>query len=207
MSNVTITWHGHSCFTVSADGYSIVLDPFAPGSVPGYPDIDLTANEVLCSHGHGDHNYTDGVKLVKSSAKSPFTVTSLDTFHDDKKGTQRGTDIIRILEPDGIRVAHLGDLGCMPEPEQIEALKGLDALMIPVGGFYTIDAAQARELVDLLKPRIVIPMHFSSSDFGYPVIGPLSEFTKYFGNVVVHHSATLEIDKDTEAQTAVLEIG
>lgn len=207
MSNITITWHGHSCFTVSADGYSLVLDPFAPGSVPGYPDIDLTADEVLCSHGHGDHNYTDGVTLIKDGKKSPFTVTSLDTFHDDKKGALRGTDIMRILEADGIRVAHLGDLGCMPEPEQIEALKGLDALMIPVGGFYTIDAAQARELVDLLKPRIVIPMHYSSPDFGYPVIGPLSEFTKRCANVVVHHSATLEIGKDTEAQTAVLEIG
>ena len=73
--SITITWHGHSCFSVSADGYSIVLDPYAPDSVPGLPPLSLSASQVLCSHGHSDHGYTDAVDLSARKQGSPFTVT------------------------------------------------------------------------------------------------------------------------------------
>lgn len=155
--SITITWHGHSCFSVSADGYSIVLDPYAPDSVPGLPPLSLSASQVLCSHGHSDHGYTDAVDLSAGKQGSPFTVTVIQTFHDDQNGSLRGENRIHILEADGLRIAHLGDLGCTLEPGQMELLKDLDAIMIPVGGYYTIDAAQARALVEAVKPRIVIP--------------------------------------------------
>jgi L-ascorbate metabolism protein UlaG (beta-lactamase superfamily) len=203
MSNLKITWHGHSCFTVEGGGYSIVFDPYAPGSVPGLAPLSLTANQVLCSHTHGDHGYTDAVKIIPS-AKNPFRISVIDTFHDDAGGTLRGTDKIHILEFDGLRVAHLGDLGCMPEGSQIALLKDLDAVMIPVGGYYTIDADQAKALVDRISPRVVIPMHYCSDTFGYPVIGRLEEYTSLCDNVVYHDSTSIVIDEETAPQTAVL---
>jgi len=203
MSNIIIQWHGHSCFSVTADNYTIVLDPFADGSVPGIGNIRPEANAVLCSHYHSDHGCTE-VVTVTEKENCPFEILKIDTYHDDAQGTKRGENRIHILEVDGIRIAHFGDLGCMLTPEQAELLKKADVLMIPVGGFYTIDAAQAKEIVSLLDPKIVIPMHYRSDTFGYPVIGRLEEFTKYYNNVVNYEGDTIVIDKDTKAQTAVL---
>ena len=103
-------------------------------------------------------------------------------------------------------MAHLGDLGCTLEPEQMEKLKGLDALMIPVGGFYTIDAKQAKALVDQLQPRVTIPMHYRGDGFGYEVTGPLEDYLALCRdqNVVRYPGNTLELTPDTPAQTAVL---
>lgn len=213
--SITITWHGHSCFSVSADGYSIVLDPYAPDSVPGLPPLSLSAGHVLCSHGHSDHGHTDAVDLSAGKQSSPFTVTVIHTFHDDQNGSLRGENRIHILEADGLRIAHLGDLGCTPEPGQMELLKDLDAIMIPIGGYYTIDASQARALVEAVKaralveavkPRVVIPMHYRSDTFGYDVIGRLEDYTKLCRDVVTYASASMVLEKDTPAQTAVLSL-
>lgn len=203
MSNISIKWHGHSCFSVTADDYTIVIDPFADGSVPGLPDIRPHANAVFCSHYHSDHGCTD-VVTVTEKENSPFRVQKIDTYHDDAQGTKRGENRIHILEANGTRIVHFGDLGCMLTPEQEEILKNADVLMIPVGGFYTIDAEQAKEIVSILNPKIVIPMHYRSDSFGYPVIGRLEEFTKFYNNVVIHKSDSIVISDETPAQTAVL---
>ena len=85
-----IIWHGHSCFEIVEDGYSIVIDPFQPDSCgAAFAPIDLEADEVLISHDHRDHNYREGVKL-RSGRKSPFTITTLETYHDPLKGRMRG---------------------------------------------------------------------------------------------------------------------
>lgn len=204
---ITVTWHGHSCFTVSSDGYSIVFDPYAPGSVPGLPDLDLTADQVLCSHGHRDHTCPEAVRLTGSSRNNPFSILKIDTWHDDQKGALRGENRIHILEAGGLRIAHMGDIGCMLSTPQLEQLKKLDAVLIPVGGYYTIDALQAKELVHLLSPRIVIPMHYRSDTFGYPVIGRLESYTRLCNDVVNYDSDTIVIDETTRPQTAVLKLG
>lgn len=203
MSKITIKWHGHSCFSVTADDYTIVLDPFADGSVPGLANIRPNANAVLCSHFHSDHGCTD-VVTVTEKENSPFGILKIDTFHDDAQGTKRGENRIHILEAYGMRIVHFGDLGCMLTPEQAEILKKADVVMIPIGGFYTIDAAQAREIVSILEPNVVIPMHYRSDAFGYPVIGRLDEFTKYYNNIVTYETDTIVVSKDTNAQTAIL---
>ena len=205
MGKITLKWHGHSCFSVTADDYTIVLDPFADGSVPGLPNLDLHANRVLCSHQHSDHGCTD-VVTVTEQENSPFQVLKIDTFHDDAQGTKRGPNRIHILEAGGMRIVHFGDLGCMLTSEQIDLLKKADVVMIPVGGFYTIDADQAKEIVSTLEPKVVIPMHYRSDSFGYPVIGRLEEFTKYYTNIVTYESDTLVLDAETKAQTAVLSL-
>lgn len=206
MNNVTITWNGHSCFTITADGYFVVLDPYAPESVPGLSPLDLTADLVLCSHEHRDHGYTDAVSIRSDGPANPFKITKIDTFHDDAGGTLRGTDRIHILEAHGIKIAHMGDLGCPLTPPQTELLKNADVILVPVGGYYTIDAAQAKALADSLSPRIVVPMHYRTDSFGYPVIARLEDFTALCGNVVFHDGNTLTVDADTPGQTAVLKI-
>lgn len=203
MSNITIKWHGHSCFSVTADNYTIVLDPFADGSVPGLGNIRPEANAVLCSHYHSDHGCTD-VVTVTEKENNPFRILKIDTYHDDAQGTKRGENRIHILEAHGLRLVHFGDLGCMLTPEQRELLKKADVVMIPIGGFYTIDAEQAKEIVSTLAPNVVIPMHYRSDTFGYPVIGRLEEFTKYYHNLVNYDTDTIEISKETKAQTAIL---
>lgn len=202
-TGIRITWLGHACFKVESDGCTIILDPFADQYVPGYGNIREKANQVLCSHGHADHNFTPGVTRVQSET-SPFAITALDTFHDDQKGALRGTNRIHILDNGSLRIAHLGDLGCELEPDQKEALKGLDAVMIPVGGYYTIDAAQAKRLTDEICPRVIIPMHFRSDTFGYDVLDTVDAFTDQCEVVVEYPDNTLEITADTEPHTALL---
>ena len=127
-----IIWNGHSCFTLDTAQGRVVLDPYQDGSVPGLSPLRLTADLVLCSHEHRDHGARDSVTLSGRSAS--VQVEELHTFHDPEQGALRGLNIIRILSAEGLRVAHLGDLGCDLTPEQTERLTGLDALMIPVGG-------------------------------------------------------------------------
>lgn len=130
---MTITYLGHSCFKVESRGYVVVLDPYEEGSVPGYGPVREEADAVLCSHGHRDHGAV-GCVTLRQGEVSPFAVETIHTWHDDRQGVLRGPDTIHILDDGQCRVAHLGDLGCELTPEQKEKLKGLTALLIPVGG-------------------------------------------------------------------------
>ena len=170
-----ITWCGHSCFLLETREGSAVLDPYAPGSVPGLRLPALTADAVLCSHGHRDHGYTEGVRL--SGKPAAFSVKTIPCFHDDKGGSLRGENLIRVIGAEGLRIAHLGDLGHPLSKEQLAALGALDVLLIPVGGHYTIGPETAAALAKALGARITVPMHYRGAGFGYDVIGPVEEFT------------------------------
>lgn len=199
-----LTWLGHACFRAEADGYSIVLDPYADGVVPGLRPLRTAANEALCSHAHNDHGAAALVRIVPADAPSPFRVTAIATKHDEQDGALRGDNTIHVLEADGIRVAHLGDLGHMLTNEQIAAIGRVDALMIPVGGHYTIDAKTAKAVVDALRPRVTLPMHYRSDAFGYDVIGTLDEYLRLVTDAVRHDTDAIEIGANTPAQTAIL---
>lgn len=197
-----VIWNGHSCFTLETAEGSVVFDPYQDGSVPGCSPLRLCADRVLCSHDHRDHGAKE---LVSLSGRAPsYQVEEIHTFHDPEKGALRGPNTIHIITAEGLRVAHLGDLGCTLEPEQVEQLRGLDAVLIPVGGFYTIDAKQAQALTEQISARVVVPMHYRSPSFGYDVIGPLEDFLAFRTDVVAYDGNTLELTKDTPAQTAVL---
>lgn len=205
MAEIVLTWLGHSCFRVECQGYAIVLDPFEPGSVPGCRDIRETADQVLCSHEHHDHNYREGVSLRENGPENPFTVTQLPSFHDGCGGEKRGPNTIHLLEAGGLRVAHMGDVGAMPSPQVLERLQGLDAVMIPVGGFYTVDPQGAREIVEAIQPRVVIPMHYRSDAFGFDVLGPVEAFLDlYAGRWVRYDTNALEIHGNMRPCVAVL---
>ena len=197
-----IVWHGHSCFSVKTEGGTAVFDPYIDGMVPGLSPLALTADAVYCSHDHDDHNAVDKVTL---SGRTPsFSVEEISSFHDDLHGLKRGKNTIRVLSAEGLRIAHLGDLGHMLKGAALEKLRGVDALLIPVGGFFTIDAPTAKKVVDAVSPRVVIPMHYRLGGMGFDVIAELSAFTSLCDNVIEYDTNTLELTADTPAQTAVL---
>ncbi len=197
-----LIWHGHSCFTVMADGYAAVFDPYIDGMVPGLAPLALTADAVYCSHGHDDHSARDKVTLTGRTPS--FTVEAVPSFHDDRHGLLRGKNTIHILSGEGLRVAHLGDLGHRLKGEALQKLRGVDALLIPVGGFFTIDAAMARRIVDDVGPRVVIPMHYRLGGMGFSKIAELSAFTDLCENVRYYETNEFELTAETEAQVAVL---
>ena len=197
-----IIWNGHACFTLETAEGSVVFDPYEDGSVPGLPPLKLTADEVLCTHGHGDHSAADRVTLT--GRRPEYTVEVLDTFHDDAGGAKRGPNRMYVISAEGLRVAHLGDLGCELTESQVDALRGVDALLIPVGGFFTIDAAAADRTARRVQARVVIPMHYRSDRFGYDVISGVEGFLALRDDVTVYAGNTLELTKDTPAQTVVL---
>ena len=172
-----IKYHGHSCFSITSNDYTIVLDPYT--GVKGFEDVDLMANEVIASHTHKDHAFTEGVRVIP--AASTFAVDKIATFHDDENGSKRGENFVTILEAEGKKLVHLGDLGHLLDDDAVEKIKGCDVLMIPIGGFFTIDAANALQIIDAVKPKNVIPMHYRDGDKGYDVLGTVDDFLTMYG--------------------------
>lgn len=208
MKRLKITWIGHSCFKIESNGFSIILDPYSDGSVPGYSPVREKANMVLCSHGHGDHNAVQCVE-IEEKRDSAISIARIETFHDDKQGSLRGKNTIHIIDDGTFRIAHLGDLGCALDAKQIKLLSGLDAVMMPVGGYYTIDARQAEKIVDQIKPKMVIPMHYRGEDnakpaFGYDVLDEVSSFLEDFDSVKTMAGSSVDT-KDIPAQIVVLQ--
>jgi L-ascorbate metabolism protein UlaG (beta-lactamase superfamily) len=201
-----ITWIGHSCFKIESDGYTIITDPYEDGYVPGLKPLRESADMVLCSHEHGDHNARDLVEIRKGSV-CPFTVETIDTWHDEVKGAKRGPNTIHIIEAEGIRLAHLGDLGCELEENQIRKLEKLDVCLIPVGGHFTIDGKQAADLVHRIQPKLVIPMHYRDdrAGFGFDVISEADDFTKCMDSVVTLGECSLSTDRLPDARVVVLQ--
>ena len=199
-----IVCNGHSCFTLITSAGTLVTDPYRDGSVPGFPPLALSADAVFCSHGHADHCATEAVTLTGNPCA--VEVEEISTYHDPEKGALRGPNTIRVFSAEGLRVAHLGDLGCDLTAQQKQRLAGLDALLIPVGGYYTIDAAAAWALAKELDPRVILPMHFRSVGRGYDVTAPLSDFLALCDRPVIRHGNAMELNANTPRQVAVLEL-
>ncbi len=197
-----IQWLGHSCFLITnADGRTLLTDPF-DGSL-GYPVPRSKADIVTVSHGHFDHNYVAelpaGYLLVTKPtmfAKYGFAVYGVNCYHDDAEGEKRGRNIIYVIEADGVRVAHLGDLGHLPSPKQLTQLGRIDVLLTPVGGFYTIAPDQAVEVVKLIKPRVTVPMHYRNQYWKDTKIQPVDAFLALAGGAAEGYEA-LELVKDS----------
>ncbi len=169
-----ITYFGHSCFKFEQNGYRIVIDPFK--DVDGYSDVETSADMVLCSHDHFDHNAVSGVKRKVSGVQNPFGITMMKTFHDKEKGKQRGENIVHIITCDNRTYVHLGDLGHVLNTQQVPYIKNCDCLMIPIGGTYTIDIEEAWQVIRDVQPKAVIPMHYKNGKYGFPVLENLSDF-------------------------------
>lgn len=191
-----IRWLGHSCFEIKTSFY-ILTDPF-DDSV-SYPFDPGEIQIVIESHQHHDHNAHNRVPgdpaVVKTAGEHAFDdvmIKGYNSYHDKAKGEKRGGNIIYQIISEGITITHLGDLGHMLDPDTIQKLSGTDILMIPVGGHYTLEINEAVKVIELIKPKVVIPMHYHNDYCDYP-IAPLSEFTAAF-DWQTKEVKTLELD-------------
>ncbi|MBD5162508.1 MAG: MBL fold metallo-hydrolase [Oscillibacter sp.] len=200
---MTITWLGHSCFILESSGFRVILDPYH--EVRGLPDVAAEADAVYCSHDHFDHAWTENIRLT-TGKENPFTVKEIQTCHDNQGGAQRGKNIVRTFTAEGVTVAHLGDLGHRLSAEQLAGIGRCDAILIPVGGFYTIDAAEARSVADAIGAPVVIPMHYRKDTVGFDVLGTVEDFTVLYPQerVKEYPSNVLTLTRDTPPQVAVL---
>lgn len=186
-----LTWNGHSCFTFDTDEGVVVFDPYETDYVPGLHLPALSADTVLCSHEHNDHCYPQGV--LNTRRLPGYTVEIVETLHDDAGGTLRGRNKVHIIDVNGFRLAHLGDLGHVLTAEQAQQMGHIDVLLVPIGGFYTIDAQQAKAVCDLLQPRVIVPMHYRKGDMGFDLIAEPEDFLQLFDAVTVIDGHTLEL--------------
>ncbi|MCH8200589.1 MAG: MBL fold metallo-hydrolase [Chloroflexi bacterium] len=162
-----IVWLGHSSFRIRAREATVITDPCPPST--GYTIGKPTADVVSLSHAHDDHTYLKAVagKPIVVDGPGEYEIsgaflTAIPTYHDGEKGGERGKNLVFVIEMEGIKICHLGDLGHVPTADQAEGMTGADVLMIPVGGDSTIDGAKAAEIVPTLDARIVIPMHYKT---------------------------------------------
>ncbi len=209
-----VKYLAHAAFLItSSDKKRIITDPYTTGNGLNYAPINETAEIVTRSHAHGDHNNTKIVKgspvvLTEPVAKTiqGIAVRTVSAFHDEAGGSKRGNDLVFCFEVDGMHLCHLGDLGHRLSPQQVSDIGPLDLLFIPVGGFFTIDAAEATVVMQSLKPRIVFPMHYKTGKSDYPIAG-VEDFLKNKKNVRRFDSSEVEIkqsDWTEETQIYVL---
>ena len=201
-----IKWCGHATFLITtASGLKILTDPYEPGGYDGalaYGSISEKIDIVVVSHDHPDHNYTQGLQgsptIVKgpgSKSVSGIEFKGIDTFHDTSQGQERGKSTIFCFTIEGVSLCHLGDLGHPLSSKEIVEIGDVDVLMIPVGGFYTIDAKVATEVVNSLKPRLVIPMQFKTEKCQFPIT-TVDDFITGKPNVTKLSKSEIEILKD-----------
>ncbi len=172
-----IQWLGHACFIITAVARTrVVTDPF--DAAVGYPFEGVEAEAVTVSHGHFDHNAVSRVggkpEVVKGAVEKTvhgIVFKGTATHHDGAGGRKRGANTVFTFVMDGITVCHLGDLGHTLGPDKVKAIGKVDVLLLPVGGTYTIDAVQAAEVAEALKPRIIVPMHYKTDVIDFPISG------------------------------------
>ncbi|MDD4105835.1 MAG: MBL fold metallo-hydrolase [Eubacteriales bacterium] len=202
-----ITYQGHSQFLLeSADGFRVLTDPYDESA--NFPVKPIPADAVTVSHGHKDHNFTakvTGDPVIVSTQgthvlSSTVRALARGAFHDMAGGGKRGNILLFRIEMDGLVISHLSDLGHIPDADQLLHLKGTDILLIPVGGFYTIDAAQAVQIVRALRPHMVIPMHYRVGDEGLKAVAPVDDFLKRMAPTEVSVQPLLRVTREDLSQ-------
>lgn len=187
-----LTYLGHSCFQIEAEnGWTAVLDPYRTGSVPGLSLPSAEADAVFCSHDHADHCGAEQIRIREGGPKCPYSVKTILTDHDDKGGSLRGKNLVLVLSCGNEKIIHLGDLGCIPEEGILDQLKDADILMIPCGGYYTIDADEAKNLIETLAPKLAVLMHFRSDGRGYDVLSDEADICRRIPGTVVTGASEL----------------
>ncbi len=199
---VKVTWLGHSQFLFEDGQVALLTDPYGEGI--GYQLPSVSANIVLVSHGHHDHNNFAGVggnPEILEDARTPRTVKGIpirgiETAHDDKDGAERGANWVFAWEMQGINFVHMGDIGHKPSPLQAAAIGQPDVLFLPVGGVYTVDGAGATGIVQALRPKIAIPMHYKTPDCLLP-FAEVEDFTSHFSGVASTGKQPIWLRKET----------
>lgn len=217
-----IKYLGHASFLIKTKTAKIVTDPYDPDMV-GLKFPKTEADIVTISHGHKDHNQVKNVSGINGAdpliidmpgefEKMGVRIFGFQSFHDKTLGSERGENILYKFESEGLSVLHCGDLGVVPEESFLETIGEVDILMVPTGGFYTIDSEEAFQLVKKIEPAIVIPMHYNHPKLNQKNFGQLTavgEFTKKFGldNPVAQPKLVYKKEEiEQEMKVVVLEI-
>lgn len=191
---------GHSSFRLRGKQATVVTDPYdAKDMLVKFPK-HIDADVVTVSHDHGDHN---AVGLVGGSPyiiKGPgeyeikgISIIGVSSFHDEQEGKDRGRNTMYRIEIDNVKIAHLGDIGHVLSSAQLDAMDGVDVLLVPVGGMYTVDAEKAAQIISDMEPKIVIPMHDARSNKD---LAPLDAFLKKMNKAEVVPVPKLTVSRD-----------
>lgn len=203
MAPVRIQYLAHSSFLLtSSTGLRVLMDPYNVAASMSYAPVDEVADIVTVSHEHGDHNNTAAVKgnpeiirTIGTRNIKGIEFRSIATWHDSSQGAQRGQNRVVCFVLDGVSFCHLGDLGHRLSPEQVAEIGRVDVLFIPVGGNFTIDAKTATQVVEDLKPRLTIPMHYRTVKVGLN-LAPVDDFLAGKQNVKKYGASVVEVGAD-----------
>lgn len=205
-----IQWFGHACFKLTSDkGISVITDPF--NEEVGYSLPREHAHIVTVSHGHHDHNYIEAIEgnptvlqKIGSFYIKDISIKGIRTFHDEVEGKKRGINTVYLINMDGIKICHLGDLGHILSPEKIEEIGGVDVLLIPVGGTYTLGPAEAVTVTQQLKPKLVIPMHFKTPRLSFSLEGVNSFFELIKAGRILKENSIEFMKRDLDGEPKIV---
>ena len=210
-----ITWYGHSCFRLTERNFAtVVTDPFDNKSI-GYSSLKLRSDIVTVSHDAPGHNNTDAVKgtshVIDGAGEFEIGgvfITGVQTDGARKKGKEEGANnTVYVFDYDGITVAHLGDLKQVPTQSEIELFGTVNVALVPVGGGGGLNAAKAAEVISLLEPNLVIPMHYSTPATKLS-LDELNKFLKEMGLSKLDAQPSLKVTRSSlpsETHVVVLE--
>ena len=200
-----LVYLGHASFLMKGKDYSLVVDPYQDGSVPNlkFPRIE-EVDAVFCSHDHFDHNARNLVKIKNNPAN--INIISIRVPHDQEGGAKRGMNNINVFDIDGYKIVHLGDTGCLLDSKTLAPCINCDVLLAPINGFFTIGPDELKSLCEIIKPRIVVPMHYFTEKYqsGYPDGNMIERFKKIFSDYQFIDNEELELDKYKDYRGALI---
>ena len=203
-----IQWLGHACFAITHRGYTVLIDPYNADYTNGYPKLRLKADRLLISHEHFGHNYREGVQLSgRPASDCPFEISTLRVPHEFRLGSWRGFCDIHILEADGYKLVHMGDLGTQLDGGQISRLYGADVCMICAGSATALPSQEAKRAADEIMAKVIIPMHYRDEGRGGHRLETVRDFAYHFESPEFIHfydTDTFTVTPDMEPQVAVL---
>src|SRR5713226_8071231 len=211
-----ISWLGHSFFVLRGKNVTLITDPFSPQ--PGQSQGEslklskINAPIVTISHNHPGHNFAEGVagnpRVVRGPGEyeiSDVLITGVPSYHDAKRGAERGRNTIYVIHMDDLVICHLGDLGHTLQEEQLEEVADADILLVPISGQSTLNGAQAAEVISQVEPHIIIPMHYYNEAPETP--DPLDKFCREMGIEVINTQPKLTVTRNSlpaEPQVIIL---
>jgi len=188
-ADMEISYLGHASFLLRYKSVRLVCDPF--DKQVGFSQAKVKVEIVTISHDHSDHSERGMIEGEPMVIEGPgeyeikgVSVTGITSWHDGKQGSLRGKNTIYTIDMDELRLCHLGDLGHKLDDKQLDLMDGVDVLMIPVGGFYSLGPKEALEVIKQIGPSIVIPMHYKTKEHNQKAFGKLvtvDEFLKQAG--------------------------
>ena len=193
---ITLTYLGHSAFLIKYNNVSFVIDPYEDNSVPEMRLSRVEANYAFASHEHHDHNALHLVKLIPTNESLDYDVIVVP--HDHHNGVKRGLNKMYLFKLGNYRVLHTGDLGCIPNETVLKQIHGVDVILAPINGFYTISAKELHEIMGLINPKVTIPLHYyrKEDNSGYPDGNQIDIFKSLVGDYLEVNEPTIKLDEE-----------